>query len=235
MLLSIIIPAYNEEKRILQMLERYWAFYQGKSVEFIIVLNGCRDNTRGVVESFASRVGAKIHIIDIPEAIGKGGAVRQGFALAQGDYLGFVDADGATGPEEFDKLVRQINGHDGAIASRWKRGSVVVGRNFFRKIVSLGFIIFVKMIFWMPFFDTQCGAKVFKHQAIKQILPKLQVSNMAFDVELLFLMRRAGYRIIEMPTVWLDKSSSAILGSPLGIIKNSFKMLFTLFSIRTRK
>jgi glycosyltransferase involved in cell wall biosynthesis len=235
MRLSIIIPAYNEEKRIPQMLRDYLVFFHDQKVEFIVVLNGCRDNTRQVVQKLADQ-NDSIRIIEIVAAVGKGAAVKQGFALANGQYVGFVDADGATEPQEFQKLIDALDQreqeYDGAIASRWKHGSQMIGRNALRKMVSLGFIIFVKLFFWMPFFDTQCGAKLFKREAIKAISPKLSVSNMAFDVELLFRAKRAGLRIIEVPTNWINKDSSAMLGSPVGTMRTAYKMLYTLFKIR---
>lgn len=232
MLLSIVIPAYNEEKRIPQMLGAYLDFFKNIDAEFIIVLNGCRDNTLKVVEKYKEAHQDRIVVINIPEAIGKGGAVRKGLAVAKGDLVSFVDADGATEPAEFDKLIKVASAHDGAIASRWKSGSEVIGRNFFRKIVSFGFIVFVKAIFWMPYFDTQCGAKVFKRSAVDALLPDLSVNNMAFDVELLYRARRRGYDIVECPSRWVDKSSSAMLGSAWGIVSGSVKMLITLLKIR---
>jgi glycosyltransferase involved in cell wall biosynthesis len=232
MLLSIVIPAYNEEKRIPLMLGAYLDFFRNTNAEFIVVPNGCRDNTLKVVEEFKKRNQDRIVVVNIPEAIGKGGAVRRGFSIAKGDVIGFVDADGATEPAEFNRLIKVAKEHDGAIASRWKSGSEVIGRNFFRKMVSFGFIIFVKMIFWMPYFDTQCGAKIFKRSVVSALLPDLKVNNMAFDVEFLYKARRRGYDIVECPSRWVDKSSSAMLGSAWGIISGSVKMLITLLKIR---
>lgn len=234
MFLSIIIPAYNEEKRISETLEKYLRFYNQNNVELIIVLNGCQDNTAEVVSLFKKKYPAKIRIIEIKEA-GKGRAVRKGFQMANGELIGFVDADGATDPEEFDKLVKNVNGFDGAIASRWKKGSEVINRNFFRKMVSLCFVLLVRLIVWLPFLDTQCGAKVFKKKPIKTILPKLKVNNMAFDVEILHWCRLLGFRIEEMPSRWIDKDSSGFLGSPAKVLISGFKMFFTLISIRLRK
>jgi glycosyltransferase involved in cell wall biosynthesis len=232
MLLSIVIPAYNEETRIGHMLRRYLDYSWPLDVEYIVVLNGCRDRTLEIVQSFSAEAGRRLRIITISEAIGKGGAVRQGFTLADGDYIGFADADGATEPGEFNKLIQKLPDYDGVIASRWKRGSQMIGRNFMRKIISLGFIVFVKLLFWMPFFDTQCGAKVFKKNFLKEILPRLKVDNMAFDVELLYRARQVHGRIAEVPTKWINRDSSAALGSPLGTISSGLRMLFTLMQIR---
>jgi glycosyltransferase involved in cell wall biosynthesis len=234
MLLSIVIPAYNEEKRILRTLEHYVDYFKDQDVEFVIVPNGCRDNTVAIVESFIKHAHGKIRMSIITEAIGKGGAVKHGFALAAGDYIGFVDADNATEPAEYAKVFEKLKqgSFDGAIASRWKQGSQMIGRNLIRKIVSFGFIILVKLIFWMPYFDTQCGAKIFKKNVVHSILPKLTVSNMAFDVDMLWQAKKRKFKIIEVPTTWFNKSNSATLGSPFGTVKNACKMFFTLLKIR---
>jgi glycosyltransferase involved in cell wall biosynthesis len=235
MFLSIVIPAYNEEKRISETLEKYLCFYNhNDSAEFIIVLNGCQDNTLGIVSSFKKKYPAKIQIIEIKEA-GKGRAVRKGFQMANGELIGFVDADGATDPDEFGKLVKNINGFDGAIASRWKRGSEVINRNFFRKIVSLCFVLLVRLIVWLPFLDTQCGAKVFKKEVIDTILQKLKVNDMAFDVEVLYQCKIFNFKIKEVPSRWVDKDSSGFLGSPFKVLSSGIRMLITLINIRLRK
>lgn len=214
------------------MLLEYEEFFADRQVEFVVVLNGCEDDTIGVVKNFADRHNDRVKYIDFSEKIGKGAAVLEGFRVAKGDIISFVDADGSTSPEEFDKLLKKLNGYDAAIASRWKAGSEVVNRNFLRNLASYGFRAVVKIFFQMPFVDTQCGAKAFKKGLISEILPKMKITNMAFDVELLYRSLKAGYRIIEIPTRWIDKSSSALLGSPGSFLINGFKMFYTLFRIR---
>lgn len=234
MFLSIVIPAYNEEKRIGETLDKYLQFYKEAGVEFIIALNGCRDNTLAVVKKYAENSPQKIRYFEIGEP-GKGRAIREGFKIANGELISFVDADGSTDPAEFNKLVKLINGFDGAIASRWKRGSQVINRKTFRKIISIGFILIVRMLLWLPFVDTQCGAKVFKKKVIKQILPKLKINNTAFDVEILYFADRYNYNIVEMPSRWVDKSSSVVVGSPGKLFINILTMFFTLIVIRIRR
>ena len=91
-------------------------------------------------------------------------------------------------------------------------------------------------MFMMPFVDTQCGAKIFKKHVIKKILPSLEVNNMSFDVELLFLITKAGFKVKEIPTIWIDNSdSSAALGTPLNLLKTGFNMFITLLKIRFKK
>lgn len=232
MFISIIIPAYNEEKRISRTLAYYLKYFSQADIEIIVVLNGCHDNTLDIVKEYQAKAPKIIKYINIKEKIGKGGAVREGFRQATGDIIGFVDADGATAPEEFNRLITGIDGADCAIASRWKRGARVKNRTMARKIISLGFVLLVKLIFWLPFADTQCGAKVFKKDLIKKILPFLTVNNMAFDVEILYLARKNKFRINEIPTFWIDQASSAFLGSPFKIFSSGFEMLLTLIKLR---
>lgn len=232
--LSIIIPAYNEEKRIGRTLDGYLAFFT-KNVEMIVVLNGCRDKTMDVVKKRQKQFPHIIKYVNISENIGKGAAVKHGFEIAIGKLVSFVDADYATSPAEFNKLVQAIDGTDVCIASRLKKGSQIINRTWSRRIVRLGFVTIVKLLFGMPFADTQCGAKVFKKEVIKDVTPFLKTSNMAFDVELLYIILKKGYQVKELPSVWIEESSSALLGSPSKLIINSVKIFFTLLKIRFKK
>ncbi len=238
MFLSIVIPAYNEEERIGETLAKYWSYF-GESekypeVEFVIVINGSTDNTAGIVKAFAAAHPKRVRYIDIPEEIGKGGAIHRGFAAARGDLVGFVDADAATSPAEFAKVVTAAQEYDGAIASRWKRGSEVINRSIARNLASWGFRMVVRLLFWFPYMDTQCGAKVFSRKVVQTILPELRVNNMATDVEMLQRCRRHQFAILEVPTRWVDKSGSAFLGSPFSFFKSAWQMFFILLSIRFR-
>lgn len=234
--LTIIIPAYNEEARLGKTLEKYLQFYKNDDIDFLIVMNGCTDNTLQIAKDFTNKYEHRVDYIEIKEAIGKGGGIRRGFQEADAQYIGFLDADASTSPEEFKKLIDGLDGVDGIIASRWKSGSKIVGANFIREVVSIGFIIFVRALFWMPYVDTQCGAKIFKKEVVKKIVPEMEVNNMTVDVEMLYLMKKNNYKIIEIPTIWEDNSdSSAALGSPLKLLKTSFEMFITLLKIRFRK
>lgn len=232
-MLSLIVPAYNEERRIGKMLEAYCRHF-GRSVELIVVLNGCRDRTRDVVESIHAQFDTPMRIIDIPEPIGKGGAIIEGFRVATAPMVGFVDADGATSPVEFQKLVEALDDRvDGVIASRWHPRSTVRNRtSALRRFMSRAVAVIVRTLFRMPYTDTQCGAKVFRQQLVRTLLPHLKVRDMMFDVELLFLAQQRGYRVREQPTVWIDQSGSGFLRSPLHIIRQSLRFLLTILYIR---
>jgi len=234
--LTIIIPAYNEEDRLGGTLDKYIEYFGQKNIDFLIVLNGCTDGTINVVEKYKKKYPNLVSYLDFQEAIGKGGAIREGFKVAEAEYISFLDADASTSPEEFQKLIDNIDKADGVIASRWKKGSKIIGASFIREVVSIGFIVFVKVLFWMSYVDTQCGAKIFKKEVIKKIVPQMSVNNMTVDVEILYLIKKTGYKIIEIPTIWEDNSdSSSALGSPFKLMKTSIGMFITLLKIRFSK
>lgn len=230
--LTIILPAYNEEHRIGPTLRDYLAYFEASSTEVIVVLNGCTDRTSSVVADVQKKMQRRIVVIDIREPIGKGGAIRRGFLAAHGKLVGFVDADGATTAEEFDRLLLAMGEADGVIASRWMRGARVYNRtSWIRKITSLGFIAIAKIMFHLPYRDTQCGAKIFKKKVITAVTQELMTKDMAFDVELLVRVRQHGFYIREVPTIWTDQSSSTVPSSPLKLAKMSFRIFKSLLKL----
>ncbi len=230
MYLSIVIPAYNERHRLGPMLQAYTDYFAaayGDRVEWIVVVNGSTDGTEKVVEEFA-RTHPQVRLIVEPEAIGKGGAIILGARAAHGEWIGFVDADGATPPESFDDLVRHAGDGDCLIASRWLPGSLVEPRQpVSRRIASRIFNWLVRQLFGVAISDTQCGAKCIRAEALHAILPHLGVTRWAFDVDLLFKLRRAGYRIVERPTVWRD-----VAGSKIRVVRASIEMALAITRLR---
>ncbi len=230
MYLSIVIPAYNEEHRLGAMMDRYTDYFipaYGDQVELIIVVNGSRDKTEDVAARYARPLPQVREIVE-PDAIGKGGAIMRGARLARGRLIGFVDADGATPPEAFDDLVKNIGDAGAIFASRWLPGAVVEPRQpLKRRIASRIFNFLVRFYFKVQISDTQCGAKVIQGRAIQEILPKLGLTHWAFDVDLLFQLRRAGFRIIEHPTVWHD-----VAGSQLRVGRAALEMFLAITRLR---
>lgn len=230
MKLSIIIPAHNEELRLPAMLEAYASFFSeryGGDVEFIVVPNFCTDRTAAVAEELSVRFPA-IRVLNDPGQVGKGGAVMLGAESALGKRIGFVDADGATPPESFNDLVEKIGSAGCIIASRWKSDSVVEPRQpLSRRIASRIFNSMVNLMFGFRVSDTQCGAKLFTQEVMQAILPKLGITRWAFDVDMLFHVRRAGYQIVEIPTVWRDAA-----GSKVHVPSASLEMAVALIRLR---
>ncbi|MDP2990075.1 MAG: glycosyltransferase family 2 protein [Kiritimatiellota bacterium] len=228
--LSIIIPAYNEEARLGRMLDKYLPFFNKRyaaGYEILVVVNGSCDHTEDVVREYA-RTHSHIRVIVDPRPIGKGGAIMLGFAQAQGCLVGFVDADGATPPEAFQELVEHIGAAGAIIASRWMPGArISVEQPFKRRLASRLFNALVRLMFGLRISDTQCGAKLLTRDAVQAILPHIGITQWAFDVDLLFQLRRAGFAITEIPTTWQDVS-----GSRLRVGKASADMFVAMVRLR---
>ncbi|MGD0262532.1 MAG: dolichyl-phosphate beta-glucosyltransferase [Verrucomicrobiota bacterium] len=228
--LLLLIPAYNEERRIEPVLRDYAGYfkehYQGK-FQLVVVLNGCTDDTLGVVRRVSADYPA-VSALEFPDAIGKGGALIEGLKLAPlADLIGYVDADGATPPRAFHELVKHISGVDCVIGSRWLPGAVLhVEQSGQRRFASRAFHLIVQLFFWMNIRDTQCGAKVMRREAVEKIHSSLRIADMAFDINLLYSLKRAGYRIREVPTEWTDK-----IGSKVTLVGTSLVMFLSVVRI----
>ncbi len=229
--LLLLIPAYNEEQRIEPVLREYGAYlrahYRGR-FNIVVVLNGCVDGTLAVVQKTAAEF-PFISAMDFPDAIGKGGAIIEGLKLASlYDLVGYVDADGATAPKDFLDLVEGCGEADCVIGSRWIEGAVLrQEQSGKRQFASRIFHLIVELFFRMGVRDTQCGAKVIRSAAIEKIHDSLRIADMAFDINLLYSLRRSGFRILEFPTVWTDK-----VGSKVVLGKTSITMLLSVIRIR---
>jgi glycosyltransferase involved in cell wall biosynthesis len=229
--LLLLIPAYNEERRIEPVLRDYARYfkehYHGK-FQLVVVLNGCTDNTLGVVQ----RVGADypaVTALEFPDPIGKGGALIEGLKLAPlADLIGYVDADGATPPRAFHDLVKHISEADCVIGSRWLPGAVLhVEQSSRRQFASRVFHLIVQFFFGMNLRDTQCGAKVMRREAVEKVHSTLRIADMAFDINLLYSLEHAGYRILEVPTEWTDK-----IGTKVRLFRTSLVMFLSVVRIR---
>ena len=212
-MLSIIIPAHNEGRRIgtaLDGLLTHLGAHCPQGFEVIVIPNGCVDDTVEIVKEYSNRF-PQIRIGEFKEKIGKGGAMKEGSKLARGDIIAFLDADGATSPAEVCRLAEMLKENDAVIGSRWLPGSLVpVRQPLLRRIASRGFNLLVRLLFRFPFRDTQCGAKIVRKQALDRIQAQLQITNFAFDIELLYTLNRAGYKIEEVPITWEDQTGSSL-------------------------
>ena len=230
--LLLLVPAHNEEHRIEPVLRDYARYFQGHyggKFQLVVVLNGCRDNTRGVIERVAAEYPA-ISFREFPEPIGKGGALIEGLKLAPlADLIGYVDADGATPPRALHELVKRSGQADCVIGSRWLPGAVLhVEQSSKRQFASRVFHVIVKLLFpQMRIRDTQCGAKVARRRAIETIHSTLRIADMAFDINLLYSLKHAGYSVLEVPTEWTDK-----IGSKVTLFRTSLVMFLSVVRIR---
>jgi glycosyltransferase involved in cell wall biosynthesis len=231
--LLLLIPAYNEESRIEPVLREYGRYFQQEyhgKFQIVVVLNGCKDNTLGVVQKVAADF-PFISFLDFPEAIGKGGALIEGLKLAPlAELIGYVDADGASPPRAFHDLVRRSGEADCVIGSRWLKGAVLhQAQTKVRQFTSRCFHVIVETLFWMHIKDTQCPCKVVRRTAVEKIHSSLTIADLAFDVNLLVSLKRAGFTILEVPTEWTDKIGSKVTAS---LFRASLAMFLSVVRIR---
>jgi glycosyltransferase involved in cell wall biosynthesis len=229
--LSIIIPAYNEERRIAKTLRELSTFFGRKntSYEIIVIMDGCTDGTHGIVEA-AMKKDKNIRYKSYHDKQGKGGALLNGFRHARGEYVAYVDADGSTSPSELYRLYKSIGNFDGVIGSRWlKESDVAVKQPFLRRIASRGFNRLTHVILGLPFKDTQCPAKIFRQEVVKSVAKELTVTNFAFDACMLCMIKKRGYKINEVAIAWKDKPLSSLRMSR--VIP---RMFYTIIKMRIR-
>lgn len=227
-LLSLIIPAYNEGERLPATLPPVIEFLEAQpyASELIIVNNNSRDNTGEIARQFAV---ARPYIRVIDELTqGKGAAVRTGMLAATGDYLFMADADFSMPVSEITKfLPPNLSHYDVAIGSREARGAVRYNEPAYRHFMGRVFNFYVKVLAIPGFEDTQCGFKCFRREVAHDILPSQTIDGWAFDVELLFIALRRGYRVVEIPVVWYYGENSRI--SP---VRDTINMIREVLRIR---
>lgn len=233
--LAIVIPAYNEEKRIGETLKVYSEYFEklrkAKKIDYniLIIINNTTDNTEKIVKSYRKN-NKNIKYLNLKPG-GKGFAIVQGFSFAlrsDFDLIGFVDADSSTSPQAFYELVENIDSYDGIIGNRWSvKSSITKKQTLLRQSASRIFNFIVKSFFFMNYEDTQCGAKIFRREVIEKIHDKIYITQWAFDVNLLYLCKRYNFRIREFPTSWQDKGDSK-----LRVIQTSLKMFFGILRLR---
>jgi glycosyltransferase involved in cell wall biosynthesis len=207
--LDIVIPAHNEEDRIDHTLRAYRAHCTDPDTTFLVALDRCTDDTSAVVAHHA-RDDERVRLLSFPK-LGKGGVLAESFRRTSGDVVGFVDADCATPPSELLRLVDVTQHSDIAIASRRHPAAVLPCRRpFTRRAMSAGFAFGVRQLFRLPIADTQCGAKALRREVVDRCMPFVSSRDFLFDVDLLVVARRLGFRVAEVPTVWVDQAGSRL-------------------------
>jgi glycosyltransferase involved in cell wall biosynthesis len=230
--LLILIPAYNEERASNRCCAITRNFFR-RIIPANSRSSSCSTAARTTRSaSSKSRGGfSRSRALEFREPIGKGGALIEGFKLASlGDLIGYVDADGATPPRAFLELVKNIGAADCVVGSRWLPGAVIhQEQTTNRQFASRVFHFIVQLLFWLNIHDTQCGAKVMKREVVEKIHPFLRIADMAFDINLLVSIKRAGFRILEVPTEWTDKAGSKVTSS---LFRSSLTMFLSVVRIR---
>jgi dolichyl-phosphate beta-glucosyltransferase len=202
---SIVIPAYNEGARLGATLEKVLAYVrqQGWDAEVIVVNDGSRDNTAEIVRAFAKN-NPLLRLVENPGNRGKGYSVRNGILNSRGDVVVFSDADLSSPIEEMPKLLQALAaGADIAIGSRWLRAELQTQRqSVHRQLFGRIFNGLNRVVLGLKFKDTQCGFKAFTRRAAQTILPLQRIERWGFDPEILFLARKFGFRVDEVPVRW---------------------------------
>ena len=230
--LSVVVPAYNEEARLggtLRRIREYLAA-QPYSSEIIVVDDGSTDGTSEVAaDALRGRDGDRI--LRWAENRGKGASVKEGMLSAAGELILFTDADLSTPIEEVEKMLPRIeDGADIVIGSRALDGSdIQVRQNRFREMMGRTFNVFVRACAMEGIRDTQCGFKLFKREAARAVFPDLGTCGFCFDVEALYIARRRGLRIDQVPVIWRNSPQSRV-----HIIRSSTRMIWDLLGIRRR-
>ena len=225
-----MIPAYNESARLGPTLDRVLTFIrqQAWDAEVIVVDDGSRDRTANLVRDCA-HTNPIVRLVQNPGNRGKGYSVRNGVLHAQGATILFTDADLSSPIEEAPKLFDALEaGADVAIGSRWARSELQTQRQSVgRQVMGRAFNLLLRIVLGLDFKDTQCGFKAFRRGAAKALFPLQRVEGWGFDPELLFLARRAGFEVAEIPVVWAHDEGTRI--HPLA---DGLKMLMEVLRIR---
>lgn len=228
--LSVVIPAYNEESRLPVYLNGILAHLQSLQFpwEVIIVDDGSIDSTASVVESF-SLEDQRVKLIRLPSNRGKGFAVKTGMLQATGKLRLFADADGATPITELKRLKQAVDdGADIAIASRALHGrGTVVRAHLHRRVMGAIFNGLVNLVAVRGIKDTQCGFKLFTADCAQTVFSLQRIEDFGFDVEILFIGGKHGYRIVEVPVDWTE-----VKGSKVRLFHDSVKMFSDIFLVR---
>lgn len=229
-LISIIIPCRNEEERLPEFLGIVRSYIEERAERFevIVVDDGSADQTSQVVKDL-QKTWAALKLISNPVNRGKGFAVKTGFFVAAGDIVLFLDADGSTLPDEigrnlhffsegYDIVIgsRAVPGHEGGVRAKW-----------YRRLFGRIFNGCVHGLLFSNIHDTQCGFKMFRRDVVRPLFSRLILHGFAFDIELLYLAAKLGFRVKEVPVSWVHKD-----GSKVSLWRDSFRMFWSILQIR---
>lgn len=223
--ITVIIPAYNEERRLGNTLKKIIRYLKegGFEYEIIVVDDGSKDNTVNIAQKFKA-----VKVLKNKENKGKGYSVKRGVMESKKDLVLFSDSDLSTPIEELEKFIPYIKDHDIIIGSRrMKDSDVRVKQPFYRTWAGKIFPIIVNIILVRNIRDTQCGFKLFKKDVAKKLFPMQRIFGFSFDAEILYLANKFKYKIKEIPVVWINSGNSK-----LNLIKDSFRMFQELLKIK---
>lgn len=226
--LTIVIPAYREEKRIHKILDAIVRYQKEKEfvIETIVVCDASPDDTAGTVKQYENKISG-LRMIEGKINRGKGHAVQEGMLSAKGKYIVFADADNSTPIEQVDKLLRFVPKYEVVIGSRYcDGGKLAVPQPLFRRLGGRAMNLAIRTLAISGIRDTQCGFKLFSNQAARRIFQKQTVLDFSFDIEILVIAKRLGFMIKEVGITWYDDPHSAVnpIKDGLKIIKDSWNI-----------
>lgn len=229
MLLSVIIPTFNEIKRLPKTLSKVVDYMEKNGVdgEIIISDGGSKDGTETFAAQFPSRI--PIKVLHSPRRMGKGWGVKTGILESHGEWVIFMDADNSTDISEIKRFAPFQEEYDVIIGSRYAGIKVDVEQSILRRVVSRFGNLAIRIIAGLNFRDTQCGFKMFKRDVAKKIFSNLKTNGWAFDVEVLLLAKKFGFKIGEVAVKWRDAE-----GSHLRSGKDSWRAFLEVIKIKKR-
>lgn len=216
MRLSIIIPAYNEEKTItttLRDIDKHLS-KQGYDYEIVVVNDGSKDRTSEVINKLKPEM-KNLRLIDNKKNQGKAGVTRQGLMESKGDYRLFMDADNATTVNHVDKMWPLFEqGYDIVIGSRDSKDAEgakqAVPQSFLKRMMGNAGNLVIQIVAVRGIWDTQCGFKAFKKEVVEDIMPRMKITGWGFDIEILAVARKLGYKIGIIPVYWINNPESRV-------------------------
>jgi glycosyltransferase involved in cell wall biosynthesis len=227
---SIVIPAYNESGRLCPTLDELLRYTMRRNwdAEILVVDDGSRDDTAEIVRQYG-RQHPQVLLVENPGNRGKGYSVRNGMLHARGDICLFTDADLSSPISEAEKLFAAIAaGADIAIGSRWLRADLQTERQpLYRQLFGRIYNLVLRIFLGLNFADTQCGFKAFRREAAQRIFPLQRIERWGFDPEILFLARKLGFSVKEVPVVWAHSE-----GTRLSPFRDGVKMFGEVLRIR---
>jgi dolichyl-phosphate beta-glucosyltransferase len=230
--ISIVIPAYNEERRLpatLGAILDYLGSGDWTRWEIVVVNDGSRDTTAAVAAEFAA-AHPGVRVLENPGNRGKGYSVRHGMIEATGDWVLFTDSDLSAPIEELDKMIAAARGQGAAVAIGSRaldRSLIEAHQSLFREVAGRIFNLLMRATTGLPFADTQCGFKLFERAAAQAIFPRQRIERWGFDAEVLFIARHLGYKTIEVPVRWSHSE-----GTKVSMFSDSLNMFIDLLRIR---
>lgn len=227
--LSIVIPAFNEESRLGATLDRvlHWLDQWGGSGEILVVDDGSSDGTAALARA-RGEVEPRVQLLEYGSNRGKGYAVGLGVLEARGQNILFSDADLSTPIEEYTRLEAALESVDIAIGSRALPDSRLDKRQpLYREMMGRTFNLLVQGLVFPGIRDTQCGFKLFRADVAKAVFSRRKIDGFAFDVEILYIARKLGFRVAELPVIWVNDEESRV--DP---VRHSIQMFRDIVRIR---